>query len=69
MRSTYEKEFSDDAVCRVWRYGRSSMLRKSRNTVFHKQQFQVSYVIIRISDSSKTIHVKYKRMLLANYTD
>jgi len=32
MRNCLEKECNDVAVCRVWRYGRSSMVRKSPQT-------------------------------------
>jgi hypothetical protein len=40
-----------------------------QNTVFHRDQLEVSYVFIYVSDCSKSIHGKCKQMLLANDTD
>ena len=41
-----------------------------QNNVFHKDQLKLSYVfLIYTIDSLKTIHGKYKQMLLANDTD
>jgi len=41
-----------------------------QNTVIHKEQFKISYIFfINTSDCSKTIHGKYKQLLLANDTD
>ena len=41
-----------------------------QNTVFHKEQFKISYIFfINTRDCSKTIRGKYKQLLLANGTD